>query len=274
MSTHDFAIKSLHRQNKDDFARELSALKRLANTADQHVIRLLCSFEHDEKLCLMFPWAESNLRDYLSFRPGAFATTGNNIKELRWVSNQLRGLAGALREIHQPSVVSQTDDVVYARHGDIKPENILWFGAANDGLGQLVYSDFGLARIHTSRTRSRNERTKMLGFTVTYRPPEIEMREGIVSRSADVWSLGCVFLEMACWILGGPEEVSRLSSEVASSSIGADDGGFFSLKLTESGEYEYSIKATVNKVRESLSSVYSMRRINWNLLILTLSRSH
>jgi hypothetical protein len=29
--------------------------------------------------------------------------------------------------------------------------------------------------------------------------------DGMVSRSFDIWSLGCVYLEFVTWFLGGPE---------------------------------------------------------------------
>ncbi|KAK3379017.1 hypothetical protein B0T24DRAFT_522674, partial [Lasiosphaeria ovina] len=150
-------------------------------------------------------------------------------------------------------MTSETGYISYARHGDIKPENILWFGAENDGLGLLAYSDFGLTKMYSSRTKSRGA-TQTVGFTVAYRPPEIEIRGVIMSRSADMWSLGCVFLEMVCWILGGPEELSRFSSMRALDSMGVGEEGFFSVKPTPSGSFEFSIKAAVTRFADGLRS--------------------
>jgi serine/threonine protein kinase len=197
---------------------------------------------------MVFPWAESNLEEYWAAHPAPYSATGHDITRLRWVSDQLLGLARALQKIHQPIATSETDQMVNGRHGDIKPRNMLWFKAENEGLGNIVLADFGLAKIHVSRTQSRSIRSQPLGFTLAYSPPEIMMEASKVSRSADIWSLGCVFLEMVCWILGGPEEVERFSSERNSESSFKDYGGFFSRKSTLHGRDEFSIKDSIIKV--------------------------
>jgi hypothetical protein len=39
--------------------------------------------------------------------------------------------------------------------------------------------------------------------TKTYAPPEFELVDHPCSRSFDIWSLGCVFLEFMCWLVQG-----------------------------------------------------------------------
>lgn len=81
------------------------------------------------------------------------------------------------------------------RHGDIKPENILWFqphGLNSDQSafeGKLVISDFGLTEFHrddTGLVSLMNTAT-----SPTYRAPEYDISETI-SQSYDIWTMGCV----------------------------------------------------------------------------------
>ena len=88
-------------------------------------------------------------------------------------------LSDALVYIHHQNV----------RHKDIKPRNILV-------LAESVYiTDFGLARDLDLEATSKTE-GYVFGKTPMYSPPEV-ISEGKRGRSADIFSLGCVFAEMA-----------------------------------------------------------------------------
>ena len=96
------------------------------------------------------------------------------------------------------------------------------------------------------------------------------MKEAVVSRSSDTWGLGCVFLEMVSWILGGPQELRNFSSVRTSSSPGIQDDSFFSVKPAKLDRYEFSIKPSVTQVRRT--GVNSPRHLKLALLtLLTLS---
>lgn len=81
------------------------------------------------------------------------------------------------------------------RHGDIKPENILWFQSheCNDGRnidrGKFVISDFGLTEFHRDETGLVSPMN--IAMSPTYSAPEYEVSETI-SQSFDIWSMGCV----------------------------------------------------------------------------------
>ena len=82
------------------------------------------------------------------------------------------------------------------RHKDIKPENILI-----DESGSVILTDFGISRRFPKHVphATNNERK----FTRKYASPEImDDRNVIRDDSSDVFSLGCVFLEMATLLLG------------------------------------------------------------------------
>lgn len=103
------------------------------------------------------------------------------------------------------------DSKEYGRHGDIKPENILWFENYEDHLNHrnhlnhLVISDFGLAQFHNAYSKSRVNRNNINGGTLTYEPPDM-LLDHEISQKYDIWSLGCVFLEFVSWLLLGAHE--------------------------------------------------------------------
>lgn len=87
----------------------------------------------------------------------------------------------------------------YGRHGDIKPENILWYKDRTDKLGILRLTDFGVSDLKSDMSKSNIQSN--VACTLAYRAPESDI--GVTRQSADMWSLGCVYLEFITWLLGG-----------------------------------------------------------------------
>jgi serine/threonine protein kinase len=90
------------------------------------------------------------------------------------------------------------------KHKDIKPENILV-----DRHGSVLLADFGISKQYEGNTVTSGPTP----FTEKYAPPEVAA-QGSRDLSADIFSLGCVFLEMATVILG--ESLNSLHREVFS----------------------------------------------------------
>lgn len=70
-------------------------------------------------------------------------------------------------------------------HADIKPENLL----VND-TGKLVIADFGLSF-------KKNTEINIERVTVGYKAPELLLGQTNYNESTDMWSVGCVFAELA-----------------------------------------------------------------------------
>ncbi|KAF3025515.1 hypothetical protein E8E14_008418 [Neopestalotiopsis sp. 37M] len=155
---------------------------------------------------------------------------------------------------------SELLDKNLGRHGDVKPENLLWFN--NETL--IVIADFGLTRFHSAQAGSALTIPKNLrGFSRTYRPPEFSL-EAPVSQKCDVWSLGCVYLEFITWYLLGHEKTRgegagtfvklRLEDDDRSSHIQEDK--FFNV-AQEDGQVEYIVD-----VKESVKNwIIDLRRL-------------
>lgn len=132
----------------------------------------------------------------------------------RWVAEQCHGLAEALAILHDPTALrssKDTDSDIYGIHGDIKPANIIRYTDWRDSalpnqalyepLGLLQLTDFGLSSFHHSKTV---EDIKVKIGDSEYKPPEVHLVLPI-SRSTDIWSLGCLFLEFVTWLLYGQQ---------------------------------------------------------------------
>lgn len=174
-----YALKTVRRQavfnNKSrqamkDYLSEMRILKRLNHI---HVVQYVGSYTDGKDLGLvMTPVADCNL--------GEFLQQSCVVQESHPTLRTFFGcLATALHYLHENEV----------RHRDIKPQNILVLKA------NVLLTDFGLSRDCLDTTS---------GLAITtprYCAPEVAAYEKR-NYSADVWSLGCVFLEMVAALQG------------------------------------------------------------------------
>ena len=210
-----FAVKRLSSNNPIQFEREVEMLYAFSDRQHTHLVQLLATYKLRERYHLIFPYAKSNLREFWN----SFPLVDNPKMTASWALNQMRGIASGLSQIHisgprtsewnnissssLPSIDLNIRERRFGRHGDIKPESILWFDKDGISGGVLVLSDLGLSRFHRIESRS-NVGPQTIGGTRTYVPPEVELG-GLVSRAFDIWSLGCVFLEFITWLLDGAQ---------------------------------------------------------------------
>ncbi|KAI2462981.1 hypothetical protein F4781DRAFT_426743 [Annulohypoxylon bovei var. microspora] len=185
----------------DFFDKEASNLHRLQQYKSPHLITPIAAYQIGLDRCLIFPWANGgNLLRYWS----DFEGQRLELDSLRWIFDQIKGICSALQELHEENT----------RHGDLKPENILWFkDESNHGIFQIA--DLGLAAFHEKEEHTKN-RKGMMTFTPSgtsrYEPPEMdETRDthDARSRQYDIWSMGCVLLELLVWLIYGCESVEK-----------------------------------------------------------------
>ncbi|KAH8648290.1 kinase-like domain-containing protein [Tricladium varicosporioides] len=225
------AIKTLlDTDNEEEYEKERSILEKLGPYNHRHLIKLLSTYRLKKQYSFIFPCAQANLRNFWEMRK---QPTFDKVT-LLWSITQMYGLASALELIHNfkttidlkpPGGVLLDDNLKikvkkgeekFGRHGDIKPENILWFKEAweneearkskeVDMMGILKITDLGLGRFHGRESRS-NVDPKTVNATPTYEPPECKL-EKPVSRAYDIWSMACLYLEFVTWLLEGPEAI-------------------------------------------------------------------
>ena len=201
----------------DSFNQELRILNELRGLSQRHIVTHLATWTQDGRYCMLFPYAECNLRQYMESTPFGTPTK----ERILWLLRQFRGLAQALKDIHNlsvaetsPSGSSLGPQPVGMRkagyHHDLKLENILYFPNPNSKYGAFKVADFGSGKVHTYRSGSVN--TPSPSGTVTYEPPEAKT-EGVTSRPYDLWSLGCVFLELLTWAVFDHQSVKNFADE-------------------------------------------------------------
>lgn len=236
-------MKRLKSQSMDEFDREVEALKLFRYHGDPHLVRLLATYHDGEYYNLIFPWADGNLGDYWKQNP----RPDPSHHRILWIAEQFAGIAEALRKLHYGEFPenNSTQSLVTmpkrGRHGDIKPENILWFPSDTyfNGQGILVLSDFGLTRFHRAFSMQRKY-NRNLAISLTYRAPEFDL-DGEVSPSWDIWTLGCVYLEFLTYYLQGWDAVETFSKQRMkydfATDMGKQDKFFTCEKWTEFGAY-------------------------------------
>jgi serine/threonine protein kinase len=160
------------------------------------VIRLLLAYEHIERgLYLVFPLAKGDLDDFWKAKDTQFPSS----EDAYWLIQQCADIASALYEFHyHPSLPKK-----HGRHGDIKPENILWFQDQTESHGRLVVADLTMVRFHSTATLD-DTTAQGRAISITYKPPEVDVEiKPKKSQAYDVWSLGCVFFQFMVWHLLG-----------------------------------------------------------------------
>ena len=152
---------------------------------------------------MIFPWANGNLRDFWE----SVHSPQRTQHTARWMLTQCFGIADGLHEIHGDGDVAglRPNDKNTGRHGDIKPENILWLKRHNDSDNHLLICDFGLSRFHSYLSQSVE---KLPGYSPSYRPPECDLQRMKFSVKYDIWTLGCLLLDFLTWYLRGWEAVN------------------------------------------------------------------
>lgn len=215
-----------------EWEKEAKSLQFIARLKHPHIICFITAFRRGQKMdrkhYLMFEWASGgNLRDLWKSenQPVGSSLTAKCVKD---TLVQLRGLSWALTTTHYPSTSNlnipkqNPDEMTNMRHGDIKPENILWFKEEkHNGLGVLKIGDWGLAKDHIVATELRSQKSSTRHGTLRYEAPErvtgldqnAQSSKTIkISRLYDLWSMGCVIFEYIVWLLYGFDGLSDFQS--------------------------------------------------------------
>ncbi|PMD37014.1 kinase-like protein [Hyaloscypha variabilis F] len=163
-----------HGQRIKSFLTELRVLKRIQHI---HCVKLIGSYTDPKYFALLTsPVADYDLASYM--------TEAVNSADKQSLLRTFFGcLCNGLQYLHQSQI----------RHRDVKPQNILVKGST------VLWTDFGISLDWEEMSRSTT--TTDSAKSPVYCAPEVAHLEARNS-SSDIWSLGCVFLEMITVLKG------------------------------------------------------------------------
>ncbi|KAG8733981.1 kinase subunit of RNA polymerase II carboxy-terminal domain kinase I [Ceratobasidium sp. 414] len=166
------ALKRIRMEGeKDGFpVTAMREIKLLQSLRHENVINLHEMMVSKGNVFMVFEYMDHDLTGVLS--QTQFSFTPAHLKSL--CAQMLSGLA----YLHQKSVI----------HRDMKGSNILL-----NNHGELKLGDFGLARFYSKRRRS--DYTNRV-ITLWYRPPELLLGATVYGPEVDMWSAGCIMLEL------------------------------------------------------------------------------
>jgi serine/threonine protein kinase len=205
ISFRHYALKRIRRgaafgkNSKEAMKTFKGEIRIVKGIEHRHIIQYVGSYTDRTYLGLvMAPVADMDLAAFLErtcvdVQATSAANTGSLVERLRdqalasemcaTVRMYFGCLAAALAYLHERSI----------RHKDLKPQNILVHQ------GNVLLTDFGLSREFADDIGSTTSGTTPVSRR--YCPPEVALYKAR-NTSADIWSLGCVFLEMTAALHG------------------------------------------------------------------------
>ncbi|CAL1281974.1 unnamed protein product, partial [Larinioides sclopetarius] len=187
------ALKKIRIENEDEGVpstalREISSLKELKQLMNRIFhSRLLEVVMQESRLYLVFEFLSMDLKKYLDSIPDG------QFMERPLVKSYLYQILDGILYCHRRRII----------HRDLKPQNLLI-----DQQGAIKIADFGLARAFGIPVRVYTHEV----VTLWYRAPEVLLGSPRYSTPIDIWSIGCIFAEMAnkAPLFRGDSEIDQL----------------------------------------------------------------
>ncbi|KZV42016.1 cell division control 2 isoform 1 [Dorcoceras hygrometricum] len=174
VTNETIALKKIRLEQEDEGVpstaiREISLLKEMQHA---NIVRLKDVVHSEKRLYLVFEYLDLDLKKHMDSCPEFFQ---NPHLVKRFLYQILRGICYC----HSHRVL----------HRDLKPQNLLIDRSTNS----LKLADFGLARAFGIPVRTLTHEV----VTLWYRAPEVLLGSRFYSTPVDIWSVGCIFAEMA-----------------------------------------------------------------------------
>lgn len=186
-----------------DYQREQHILSMLRCLNHPNIVKLLTAYTINQAHNFLFPLADGDLKWLFrqESRPLGMETDNN-------IWHALHELASAIQSVHD--YFSEKFSIRrIGCHYDLKPNNILYRS------GKLILSDFGLSRL--SEEIDGSDSVYQNGAADYWAPECLSLGEGLkklpVGRSSDMWSFGCILLELLTYLQKGPSGVKHFSEK-------------------------------------------------------------
>ena len=172
----EYAIKKTHIDNRNDgipstTIREIAILMELEH---QNIVQLHDTVMQENDIYFVQEYCNTDLAKHLHH-----LNDGQNLHQTL-IKDYIRQILEGLAYCHSQRII----------HRDLKPANILLSGQNNE---TIKLADFGLARAFSIPIKPY---TKCV-VTLYYRSPELLLEMNEYATPVDVWSVGCIFAELA-----------------------------------------------------------------------------
>lgn len=163
---------------------EISLLKELKHP---NIVTLEDVLMEDNRLYLIFEFLSMDLKKYMDSLPS------EKMMDSELVRSYMYQITAAMLFCHRRRVL----------HRDLKPQNLL---INKEGI--IKVADFGLGRSFGIPVRNYTHEI----VTLWYRAPEVLLGSQRYSCPVDIWSIGCIFAEMATRkpLFQGDSEIDQL----------------------------------------------------------------
>lgn len=272
------AIEDPRRQG---FARDVASLQDMRKLKSDHILRPFAAFERHGSLYKLMPWANGGtLSDFWRRRQDLVDGPGPPARMVvLWMLEQMRGLAHAISALHESMV----------KHRDLTPYAILVVKDDEPlGLGTLKINCVDKPQSQITEDHSAVASISAIE-DVDYKAPELSsLSDQSASRSADMWSIGCIFLDFLFWILSGNVDLREVRLKRPSQHGYAEYGLFhFDSAAVDSwlnstwtrlenyvGETHGALWDLLCVIRDGLLVVDRSKRMNGKRLYKTLTEVH
>lgn len=265
----EFAMKVTHQRGN----RELPYHQAMAGLFHSHLVKCLASFTFNSQYHMIYEKADRNLEEFMQKHRNASELSFLTPQDL---AQQVLGMIGAVSVIHNQFTDDDSNLLSVQKPSpkksgylhDIKPDNILVFKYDRPHQHHhFRLSDFSCAKVVafvqsvSGKDRGSWQTTNRMS-TPIYRAPEYTT-EGKTSRPYDIWSLGCVILELLVWYTEGYEALStfRQSRFRAVKPGGLSDEGFYYTEKLTSNAKAYLRKQVADQLEKTSSRCEGSLRI-------------
>lgn len=183
------AMKKIRLESDDEgipstAIREISLLKELKHP---NIVSLEDVLMEENRLYLIFEFLSMDLKKYMDTLPA------EKLMDSDLVKSYMYQITAAMLFCHKRRVL----------HRDLKPQNLL---INKEGL--IKVADFGLGRSFNIPVRNYTHEI----VTLWYRAPEVLLGSPRYACPVDIWSIGCIFAEMATRkpLFQGDSEIDQL----------------------------------------------------------------